>query len=115
LSRGNNPFTIPTKEAEAKAVKDEGQKEQPKVNLAKTYQKPKAKSQEPKTASLIYPRSASASSLPRLGLCLSFLACFLFSARFTGGGVPNTARDAAFTALVAVNFLSFFFFGTILF
>ena len=60
---------------------------------------------------LIYPRSESASSLPRLGLCLSFFACFLFSARFTGGGVPSTARDAAFTALVAVNFLSFFFFG----
>ena len=56
-----------------------------------------------------YPRSASASSLLRLGLCLSFFACFLFSARFTGGGVPSTARDAAFTALVAVNFLSFFF------
>ncbi len=48
-----------------------------------------------------------------LGLCLSFLACFLFSARFTGGGVPNTARDAAFTTLVAENFFSFFFFGTI--
>ena len=61
----------------------------------------------------LYPRSASASSLPRLGLCLSFLACFLFSARFTGLGVPSTARDAAFTALVALNFLSFFFFGTI--
>jgi hypothetical protein len=28
-------------------------------------------------------------------------------------GVPSTARDAAFTALVALNFLSFFFFGTI--
>ena len=64
-------------------------------------------------ASLIYPLSASASSFPRLGLCLSFLACFLFSARFTGGGVPSTARDAAFTALVALNFLSFFFFATI--
>lgn len=63
--------------------------------------------------STAYPRSASASSLPRLGLCLSFLACFLFSARFTGLGVPSTARDAAFTALVALNFLSFFFFGTI--
>src|SRR5580765_2068540 len=62
-----------------------------------------------------YPRSASASSFSRLGLCLSFLACFLFSARFTGGGVPSTARAAAFTALVAVNFLSFFFFGTLLF
>jgi hypothetical protein len=61
----------------------------------------------------LYPRSASASSLPRLGLCLSFLGCFLFSARFTGGGVPSTARDAAFTALVALNFLSFFFFGII--
>jgi hypothetical protein len=61
----------------------------------------------------LYPRSASASSLPRLGLCLSFLACFLFSARFTGGGVPSTVRDAAFTALVALNFLNFFFFGTI--
>jgi hypothetical protein len=60
-----------------------------------------------------YPRSASASSLLRLGLCLSFFACFLFSARFTGGGAPSTARDAAFTALVAVNFFSFFFFGTI--
>jgi hypothetical protein len=64
---------------------------------------------------VVYPRSASASSFPRLGLCLSFFACFLFSARFTGGGVPSTARDAAFTALVALNFLSFFFFGTILF
>lgn len=51
--------------------------------------------------------------MPRLGLCLSFLDCFLFSARFTGLGVPNTARDAAFTALVALNFFSFFFFGTI--
>lgn len=48
-----------------------------------------------------------------LGLCLSFVACFLFSARFTGLGVPSTARAAAFTALVALNFLSFFFFGTI--
>jgi hypothetical protein len=37
----------------------------------------------------------------------------LFSARFTGGGVPSTARDAALTTLVALNFLSFFFFGTI--
>jgi hypothetical protein len=37
----------------------------------------------------------------------------LFSRRFTGGGVPKTARDAAFTALVALNFLSFFFFGMI--
>jgi hypothetical protein len=57
-------------------------------------------------------RSASPSSFPRLGLCLSFLACFLFSARLTGGGVPKTARDAAFTTLVARNFFSFFFFGT---
>jgi len=65
-----------------------------------------------KTRFFVYPRSASASSFPRLGLCLSFFACFLFSARFTGGGVPSTARDAAFTALVALNFLSFFFFGT---
>src|ERR1051326_9512820 len=69
----------------------------------------KAKSQEP---FLNYPPSASASSLPKLGLYLSFLVCFLFSTRFTGGGVPSTARDAAFTALVAVNFLSFFFLGT---
>jgi hypothetical protein len=61
------------------------------------------------------PRSASASSFPRLGLCLSFLVRFLFSSRLTGGGVPSTARDAAFTALVARNFLSFFFFGTGLF
>ena len=38
---------------------------------------------------------------------------FLFSTRFTGGGVPNTALDAAFTALVAVNFFNFFFFDTI--
>jgi hypothetical protein len=37
----------------------------------------------------------------------------LFSARFTGGGVPSTALDAAFTALVALNFFSFFFFATI--
>ena len=62
---------------------------------------------------VIYPRSASASSFPRLDLCLSFAECFLFSARFTGLGVPSTARDAAFTTLVALNFFSFFFFGTV--
>jgi hypothetical protein len=28
-------------------------------------------------------------------------------------GVPSTARAAAFTALVALNFLSFFFFAMI--
>lgn len=72
----------------------------------------KSQEQNAKSRFLIYPRSASASSLPRLGLYLSFFVCFLFSTRFTGGGVPSTARDAAFTALVAVNFLSFFFFGT---
>lgn len=66
-----------------------------------------------RSSSIRYPRSASANSLPRLGLCLSFLDCFLFSTRVTGLGVPSTARDAAFTALVALNFLSFFFFGTI--
>ena len=58
----------------------------------------------------LQPRSASASSFARLGLCFSFLGLFVLSARFTGGGVPSTARDAAFTALVALNFLSFFFF-----
>jgi hypothetical protein len=72
-------------------------------------QEPRAKNQKPL---LVYPRSASASSLPKLGLCFSFLVCFLFSARFTGGGVPSTALDAALTALVALNFLSFFFLGT---
>jgi hypothetical protein len=36
----------------------------------------------------------------------------LFSALLTGGGVPKTARDAAFTTLVARNFFAFFFFGT---
>lgn len=46
-----------------------------------------------------------------LGLCLSFLWRFLFSARLTGGGVPNTAREAALTISVARNFLIFFFFG----
>jgi hypothetical protein len=46
---------------------------------------------------------------------LAFFSCFLFSSRFTGGGAPKTARDAAFTALVALNFFSFFFFGTMLF
>jgi hypothetical protein len=66
-----------------------------------------------KQRNAFYPRSASASSFPRLGLCLSFLDCFLFSTRFTGLGVPSTARDAAFTALVALNFFSFFFFGMI--
>jgi hypothetical protein len=60
---------------------------------------------------LYQPRSASASSFPRLGLCLAFLSCFLFSRRFTGLGAPSTALDAAFTALVALNFFSFFFFG----
>jgi hypothetical protein len=57
----------------------------------------------------LYPRSASASSLPRLGLCFSLRWRFLFSARFTGGGVPSTARDAAFTALVALNAFGFLF------
>src|SRR6185312_17057815 len=77
-------------------------------------QKPKVKARSPEPKPLlVYPRSASASSLPRLGLYFSFLACFLFSTRFTGGGVPSTALDAAFTALVALNFLSFFFLGTI--
>src|SRR5882757_5598554 len=64
-------------------------------------------------ANSVYSRPASANSFPRLDLCLSFLASFLFSARFTGGGAPNTARDAAFTALVTLNFFNFFFFGTI--
>ncbi len=55
-----------------------------------------------------HPRSASASSLPRLALCLSFFRRFLFSARLTGGGVPSTARAAAFTTLAALNVFFFF-------
>jgi hypothetical protein len=46
---------------------------------------------------------------------LSFFARFLFSARFTGGGVPSTALDTALTMLLALSFFSFFFFGTKLF
>ena len=34
---------------------------------------------------------------------------FPLSTRFTGGGVPKTARAAAFTTLVARNFFTFFF------
>jgi hypothetical protein len=48
-----------------------------------------------------------------VGLCFSILTRFLLSFRFTGGGAPSAARDMAFTALVARNGLSFFFFGTI--
>jgi len=55
------------------------------------------------------PSSASDSIFPSPGLCFSFRARFLFSARLTGGGVPKTARDAAFTTLVARNFFAFFF------
>jgi len=55
------------------------------------------------------PSSASDSILPKPRLCFSFRVRFLFSARLTGGGVPSTARDAAFTTLVARNFLDFFF------
>ena len=54
-------------------------------------------------------RSASSSILPSPDLYFSLPRRFLFSARCTGRGVPNTARDAAFTTLVAVNFLALFF------
>jgi len=81
--------------------------------MAKTLPSQSGSRHSPNWSEPFYPRSASASSLPRLGLCLSFLGCFLFSTRFTGGGVPSTALEAAFTALVALNFLSFFFFGMI--
>jgi hypothetical protein len=43
-----------------------------------------------------------------LALCFSCLRRFLFSARRTGGGVPSTARDAAFTTLAALNAFAFF-------
>ena len=67
---------------------------------------------EPTSASAELNRDQpSLSSRPRLGLCLSFFVRFLFSARFTGGGVPKTARDAAFTMPAALIFFGFFFFG----
>lgn len=58
------------------------------------------------------PRSGSDSNFRKSGLYFSLRARFLFSARFTGGGVPITARDAALTALVARNFFAFFLLGT---
>jgi len=53
LSRGNNPLTVPTKEAEAKAVKDEGQNGRQESKVAPSLTK--GKRQKTKAPFLIYP------------------------------------------------------------
>jgi hypothetical protein len=56
------------------------------------------------------PQSESDSNRPSVGLCFSFLLSFWLSLRRTGGGAPSAVRAMDLTAVVAVNFLRFFFF-----
>lgn len=55
--------------------------------------------------------SAPSSSFPSVGLCFSFLRCFLLSCRREGGGVPRTSLAIDLTADDAINLRIFFFFG----